>query len=149
MHAGSHDITDVTVNKAQSNAVEVTALYSKHSDAEGALFEFVFIDDRNAVNFTRSAVLALARNVSNNYILPFKLFPGQYRVLVYDIEHDRTLSNGTGYPAATDVLITSEASLGKSEEIQNMNVKSSLKLCRSILSTSTFIHQQLFYYYCV
>ena len=79
----------------------VMTLYSEHSDARGALFDFVFIDDNGDVDFTRSVLLALDRNTSLHHTLPFNLYPGQYRVFVYDIESDGTLSNGVGYPAVT------------------------------------------------
>ena len=59
----------------------------------------MFIDDNGDVDFTRSALLALDRNTSLHHTLPFNLYPGQYRVFVYDIESDGTLSNGVGYPA--------------------------------------------------
>ena len=64
----------------------------------------MFIDDNGDVDFTRSVLLALDRNTSLHHTLPFNLYPGQYRVFVYDIESDGTLYNGVGYPAvsATD-----------------------------------------------
>ena len=62
----------------------------------------MFIDDNGDVDFTRSVLLALDRNTSLHHTLPFNLYPGQYRVFVYDIESDGTLSNGVGYPAITD-----------------------------------------------
>ena len=65
----------------------------------------MFIDDNGDVNFTRSVLLALDRNTSLHHTLPFNLYSGQYRVFVYDIESDGTLSNGVGYPAVTDQLI--------------------------------------------
>ena len=62
----------------------------------------MFIDDNGDVDFTRSVFLALDRNsTSLHHTLPFNLYPGQYRVFVYDIESDGTLSNGAGYPAIT------------------------------------------------
>ena len=101
-----------TTTKNSLNEVEVTAFYSEHSDARGALFDFVFIDDNGDVDFTRSVLLALDRNTSLHHTLPFNLYPGQYRVFVYDIESDGTLSNGVGYPAITDQLITSGSGPG-------------------------------------
>ena len=62
----------------------------------------MFIDDNGDVDFTRSVLLALDRNTSLHHTLPFNLYPGQYRVFVYDIESDGTLSNGVGYPAVTN-----------------------------------------------
>lgn len=61
----------------------------------------------------RSALLALDRNISHDYILPFNLFPGSYTVLVYDIERNGILSDGVGYPAVTDVFFASGEVQGK------------------------------------
>ena len=87
--------------KMQEQAIVIKALYSEHSTASGALFSFVFSGD---VDFRRSFLLALDRNTSHNYTLPFDLYPGHYRVYVYDIEHDGTLNNGVGYPAVIEEL---------------------------------------------
>ena len=87
----------------QEQAIVITALYSEHSTASGALFSFVFSGD---VDFSRSFLLALDRNTSHNYTLPFDLYPGHYRVYVYDIEHDGMLLNGVGYPAVTGELFS-------------------------------------------
>ena len=98
--------------------VEVMALYSEHSDASGALFSFVFITENGDVDFTKSTLLALDRNTSLNHTLPFDLYPGHYRVYVYDIEHDKTLSSGLQYPAVTDgLIITENAGNGINNEI--------------------------------
>ena len=83
-------------------------IYSEVSDASGALFSFVFITDSGDVDFGRSFLLALDRNTSHNHTLPFDLYPGHYRVYVYDIEHDGTLHNGVGYPAVREELLISE-----------------------------------------
>ena len=99
---GTHDILNATTTETEGHAIVITTLYSEHSDARGALFDFVFIDDNGDVDFTRSVLLALDRNSSLHYTLPFNLYPGQYRLFVYDIESDGTLSNGVGYPAVTD-----------------------------------------------
>ena len=107
-----HDIEDVAVRMNSANDTEVVTVYSEGSTARGALFDFVFIDDNGDVNFTRSGFLALDRNTSLHLILPFNLYPGQYRVFVYDIESDGTLSNGVGYPAGTDELIISDNGQG-------------------------------------
>ena len=97
----THDILNATTTETDDDAIVITTLYSEHSDARGALFDFVFIDDNGDVDFTRSVLLALDRNTSLHHTLPFNLYPGQYRVFAYDIESDGTLSNGVGYPAVT------------------------------------------------
>ena len=97
-----------TTTETDDDAIVITTLYSEHSDARGALFDFVFIDDNGDVNFTRSVLLALDRNASLHHTLPFNLYPGQYRVFVYDIESNGTLYNGVGYPAVTNEFNTSK-----------------------------------------
>ena len=87
------------------NSLTVFTMFSKHSDASGALFSCVFITDSEDVDFSKSFLLALDRNTSHNHTLPFDLYPGLYRVYVYDIEHDGTLNNGVRYPAVTDPLL--------------------------------------------
>ena len=104
---GTHDILNATTTETDDDAIVITTLYSEYSDARGALFDFVFIDDNGDVNFTRSVLLALDRNTSLHHTLPFNLYPGQYRVFVYDIESDGTLSNGVGYPAVMNELTLS------------------------------------------
>ena len=88
IHIGTHDILNATTTETDDDAIVITTLYSEHSDARGALFDFVFIDDNGDVEFTKSVLLALDRNTSLNHTLPFNLYPGQYRVFVYDIESD-------------------------------------------------------------
>ena len=118
LHVGTHDILNATTTETGDDAIVITTLYSEHSDARGALFDFVFIDDNGDVDFTRSVLLALDRNTSLHHTLPFNLYPGQYRVFVYDIESDGTLSNGVGYPAVTNELIASENSQGNILKLQ-------------------------------
>ena len=85
----------------------------------------MFIDDNGDVDFTRSVLLALDRNTSLHHTLPFNLYPGQYRVFVYDIESDGTLYNVVGYPAVTidlaatiDLIVTCKDSQDKACSIQ-------------------------------
>ena len=90
-----------------ANGIKVATVYFSHSGAYGALFSFVFITNSGDVDFRRSFLLALDRNTSHNHTLPFDLYPGHYKVHVYDIEHNGTLHNGIGYPAVTiDETIT-------------------------------------------
>ena len=95
-----------------------TTVYSDHSTASGALFSFVFITDSGDVDFNRSFLLALDRNTSHNHTLPCDLYPGHYRVYVYDIEHDGTLHNGAGYPAVTEELFTNMTNINIGNGIQ-------------------------------
>ena len=102
-HIGTHHIVNAIID-VDDGIIEVKTVYSEHSTASGALFSFVFITDSGDVDFSRSFLLALDRNTSHNHSLPFDLYPGHYRVYVYDIEHDGTLHNGVGYPAVTQEL---------------------------------------------
>lgn len=92
---GSHGIEEVNVAYVGSNSVEITTSYFQHSTKRGAL---IFLTSED-MNFTKSTVLALGRATSLAYTLPFQLFPGQYKYLVYDIESDGTLHSGVEYPA--------------------------------------------------
>jgi hypothetical protein len=96
---GTHDVVNSTVFVTETGITITSAAYSEHSTASGVLYNFVYISVKGGVDFSRSALLALDRNSSYNHTLPFNLYPGHYRVYVYDIEHDRTLSNGVGFPA--------------------------------------------------
>ena len=102
---GTHDVLNVMASQTEERAITVvTTVYSENSTASGALFSFVFITDSGDVDFSRSFLLALDRNTSHNHTLPFDLYPGNYIVYVYDIEHDGLLHNGVGYPAMTQEL---------------------------------------------
>ena len=116
---GTHDIHnlvlyDMTID-VQSTKISVT--YSEHSCAAGALIIFV----SETADF---AFLPLGRSTSLDYTLPFELYPGQYRVLVYDIENDGTLASGVGYPAVDMEVVTN----GTTQGIMNANpVKVNIK----------------------
>jgi hypothetical protein len=84
--------------------------YSEYSTASGALFSFVFITNRGDVDFSRSFLLTLDKNTS---LLPFDLYPGLYRIYVYNIEQDGTLSNGVGYPALVETHLSTAQSMCK------------------------------------
>lgn len=103
---GTHGIANATVTQSSAGSVAVSTEYTNNSDESGALFNLVFINDREEVDFSRSILLPLDRITSGTYTLPFDPYPGQYRVFVYDIESDGTLTSGVGYPAVTDELIT-------------------------------------------
>ena len=47
------------------------------------------------------ALVALNREDSDHYTLPFSLPAGRYRVSVYDIEPNGTILSGVVYPAYT------------------------------------------------
>ena len=78
----------------------------------------MFITDSGNLDFSRSFLLALDRNTSHNHTLPFDLYPGRYRVYVYDIEHDGTLHNGVGYPAVTEELFADLSYYGTANSVQ-------------------------------
>ena len=90
--------------KNPSNTVEVFAGYVKNSNATGALFNFVY-NDGAGVSLNSSAFLPLDRNTSLNHTLTFDLYPGNYTLCVYDIEHNGMLSTGVRYPAVFGELM--------------------------------------------
>ena len=100
---GTHDIESATTRKAENEEIKVAMSYFESSIASGALCVLVFTDEEE-VEFTRSVLLALDRETSRDYTLPFSLYPGGYRVFVYDIEHDGTLLSGVSYPAVRSEL---------------------------------------------
>ena len=104
--AGTHDIKNASLDRQGS---KVTAFFLENTPASGALFSLAFITDSGDVDFNRSVLLALDRNASRNYTLPFGLHTGRYVTHVYDIDHDGTL---LGYPAASDDLIISGTNEG-------------------------------------
>ena len=65
----------------------------------------MFIDGTDA-NLTKSVIVAISHNNSQEYVLPFCLFQGEYRVFVYGIEEDGTLLSGVSYPAVDKQLIS-------------------------------------------
>ena len=108
------------VTETENNKVKISTHYSKRSTASGALFSFVFLTEDGGVDFNRSVLLALDRSTSLNYTLPFNLHPGHYRVYVYDIEQDGTLSNGVLYPAVRNDLEITGNGLGKALSIMRL-----------------------------
>ena len=79
--------------------IEVMTSYFQYHTAHGALFMFLFHGSIGVVDFTKSAILALDQTTSFNYTLPFNLYPGQYKVFIYDIEQNGVLHSGVEYPA--------------------------------------------------
>ena len=111
---GTHDVIAATVLTGDSETIVMTQYFEEFS-ASGALYVLVFLTDEEEVDLTRSVLLALDVETSRDYTLPFSLSPGGYRVFVYDIEQDGTLSSGVNYPAVADE--TSRSSKTMSESI--------------------------------
>ena len=97
----------------EQNGISVNVSYADLASESGALVMLISggVPPQSA-NFTRSVILPLDRNSSGNYTLPFQLYPGQYRVLVYDIEEDGTLCSGVGYPAFDGSIMAGADSQG-------------------------------------
>ena len=91
-------------------SIKVMTQYFEHSSASGALYVLVHVtsSEEGEVDFSRSALAALDRSASYNSTLPFKIFPGQNRVLVYSVEQGGTLFSGISFPAVTHLLQTRE-----------------------------------------
>ena len=140
-----HGVLNATSTLAR-NSSTVYTMFSEYSTASGVLFSFVFITDSGDVDFSRSFLLALDRNTSHNHTLPFDLYPGQYRVYVYDIEHNGTLHNGVVYPAVTEELFTYITNTGNGLSFLTMCSLAIIILCSYIRETaSTF---QLHFKHC-
>ena len=99
---GTHDIIAAATILTENNTTKITTQYFEESSASGALYVLVFVTDGGAVDSARSVLLALDRETSRDYTLPFSLSPGGYRVFVYDIGQDGTLPIGVSYPAVTN-----------------------------------------------
>ncbi len=96
-HTGTHDISNAEVTETETG-LEMTTSYFDSSSGTGALYCLIFTQE-GTVDFTRYICLALS---SRNYTLPYeRLHPGDYKVLVYDIEPDGTLRGNISYPACT------------------------------------------------
>lgn len=106
----THDVENVSIQEIRQIEI-VTTQYSQYSDARGTLLIFVFIR-YGVLDFSRSALVALDSAYTNN-VVPFRLFPGQHKVFVYDIESNGTLFNGVGYPAVIYEFQTRGNNLGK------------------------------------
>lgn len=106
IHIGTHDIMGATITETQNSAIEVSITFFVGTNARGALLNCIYISDSGDINFERSALLTVERN--NHLIFTINLSAGRYRILVYDIEHDGTLSNGIGYPAVADVFMLNQ-----------------------------------------
>ncbi len=124
---GTHDIQNISIDKSISiddrGEVRITTKYFNHfsSSAMGAFVAIMFTDDNDggSISFTRSVYLPLNKRMSQNYTLPFDLYPGDYLVYVYDIEINKRLKNGVNYPASIDQLLIRENTQFQPGEICN------------------------------
>lgn len=96
--AGSHSILRTEI---QLNPLRMETEYLPNSTAAGGLFIFLFIDDNEVTDFTKSVYLCLQMNHSQSYLLPFSQAPQFYTVSAYDLEKDGLLTAGEAYPATT------------------------------------------------
>lgn len=100
---GTHGILSATpITGSNTSEFHMKIAYYNHSNTRGALLNIVFITNDGDVDFAKSALLPLVKEHHPNGMLPQKLYhSGHYKIHVYDIEYDGTLSNGVGYPAAS------------------------------------------------
>ena len=103
IYSGTHDIRNATVTEVDTE-ITVETEYFEHSNARGALYIFVFYNASRVDDTTKANYLALDRNASLNYTLPFNLSARRYSV--FDIESDGTLASGVGYPAVSREIVT-------------------------------------------
>lgn len=94
------------------NEISIETNYFEHSSASGALFIFVFLDDSGVVDLSRAVYLAMDEIASHNHTVTFSFSAGRMAVLAYDIENDRTLASGVGYPAVTKEHVISKIITG-------------------------------------
>ena len=87
-----------------NNTVGVSIAYHAGSTAKGALLNFMFETGNGSIDYEKSVILLVKLNITRGYILPIRLFPGQYRVFFHDIEQSGTLLSGLGYPALSQQL---------------------------------------------
>ena len=92
-----------------NNTVGVSIEYHAGSTAKGALLNFMFETGNGSTDFdfNKSVILPVKSNITRGYILPIRLFPGEYRVFFHDIEQSGTLLSGLGYPALSQKLTIS------------------------------------------
>ena len=91
----------------ENNTVGVSIEYHTGSTAKGALLNFMFETGNGCIDFEKSVILPVKSNITGGYILPIRLFPGEYRVFFHDIEQSGTLLSGLGYPALSQQLTIS------------------------------------------
>ena len=99
LHVDTHPIRDVTLD-VRSIEIIVRASYYMHVHETGVMCVFVS-------STGQTALVALNRTQSVNYLLPFGLSSGRYAVLAYDIGRDGLLPLPLGnvlYPAVTEEL---------------------------------------------
>ena len=97
----------------ENSTVGVFIAYHTGSTAKGALLIFMFETDDENIKFEKSVILPVKSNITGGYILPIRLFPGQYRVFFHDIEQSGTLLSGLGYPALSQQLTISTGTNSK------------------------------------
>ena len=87
------DVNDYSVN--------IIAYFVANSTATGGLFNFFFVDESDgSIDIRKSYSMEVHRsNISNGIMLPLDLWPGLYRVYVYDIESNQRLTDGLNYQA--------------------------------------------------
>ena len=103
--SGSHPIVNAALT-IEGGAIRLSTEYFRHSNDSGALY--FFLGDV-------WALVALNREASDHYTLPFRLPAGDYRVFVYDIEPNGTILSGVAYPAYTVDRFTASGAQDQSE----------------------------------
>ena len=66
--------------------------YQAGSTAKGALLNLMFVTGNGSIDYEKSVILPVKSNITGGYILPIRLFSGQYRVFFHDIERSGTLN---------------------------------------------------------
>ena len=104
-NVGTHDIINSSAVPDIDAGIELSASFISNSLAAGVLFNFIFMNKDDTINFTMSYCLTLNKDrVTHGAMLPLNLQPGIYQVYAYDIESNMRLRNGKGYQASRSVL---------------------------------------------
>ena len=108
-HIGTHGVSDVEISVPSPNTLSIMTSYSDTSRATGVLLSLQFLTSSGSLDISKSRLLVLDRSSSSNHTIS-NLFPGRYRVLVYDVEQDQKVSSGLGLPAVSidEVQITGD-----------------------------------------
>ena len=125
MFSGTHDVSAVSKSEAGPNGLRVmTSYFDNASRTAGVLLSLIYITSNGSLDFDRSRLLVSDRASSTNHTIS-NLYPGHYRLLVYDVESNFRVSSGLGLPAVSIVTRCS------SQEI--MKIQSSTHLVCIIL----------------
>lgn len=92
-----------TISAEDSEAAAQT-VFSEHSSVNGIFLIFTSLDPTEVTDLENAKYLALDKNASHNFTLPFSLSAGRTIILLYIIERDGKLASGVNYPVVMTEL---------------------------------------------